>query len=811
MAHTPEQKKRRTRNIAFIIVVFLASLTAIEILIQQLNNPVPIVNNLLVFTLVNINIILLAVLMVVVVRNLAKLYFERKHNIPGSKFQTRLIVSFIILSLIPTLFLFVVASNIITQSIEGWFNVQIEHSLRESLEVAQTFYDNSIKNSLYFAEQISELLTDKRLLREEENLQFFLREKQKDFNLGLIEVYTREGSRMVRVVNPNVPTGEFTVYLYDILRVGKTGEQQSFTDSLNTGDLIKSIVPIRSKWQEISCKLISSSFRNLTNDGVPDNIIQQLTPLKDQEFARKKELLDAVEQQIGKDDSVEYEELIWKHTSKEYEIIGVLLVDYFVDGSLASKMKSIRNAFEQYTQMKILKNPILGSYLLTLSLITLLVFFSAIWFGMHLAKGMTVPIQELALGTRAVAEGDLDHKVQAEANDEVGMLVDSFNQMTETLKGMTDKLTERRRYIETVLENITTGVVSITPRGFITTFNQAASHILQLRQAEVLHRHYRYFLDLPGVKRIFHIIRSMHEEGQESCEEQLQLKVNGKALSLLVNVTTMYDENDKYMGTLIVFDDLTQLLKAQRIAAWREVARRLAHEIKNPLTPLQLSAQRLRRQAVKKSPRYEEIFEECTQTIIDEVDSLRRLVDEFSRFARMPAVVKRPTQLHEILKSTLSSYSMYYKNIRFRARFSKEVPVLQADARQLKQVFVNLIDNAIQAMHESGEICVQTFYDAQRRIVVIRAVDTGSGIPDDLKERLFIPYFSTKGSGRGLGLAIVHKIIVEHGGTIKIEDHEPKGTVFIIELPAPSQAHVDSSGVKSSSKVQQELATKQVA
>ena len=742
MPHSTEYKKRRTRRIALLIVVFLASMTAIEILIQQLNKPAPIVNNLLVFTLVNLNIILLVVLIVVVVRNLAKLYFERKNNILGSKFQTKLIVSFIFLSLIPSLLLFVVASNLLTESIEGWFSEPIEHSLRESLEVAQTFYRNSIKNSLYFAEQISELLTDKQLMREEENLHHFLNKKQQEFNLGLIEVYTLEGERLTRIANPNVPIGDFAIYLSDILQVGRTGQERSLQDSLENGDLIKSIVPILSK-------------------------------------------------------------------SEEEQIIGVLLVDYFVDGSLASKMKSIRSTFEEYKQIKIHKNPILGSYLLTFFLITLLVFFSAIWFGMHLAKSMTIPIQKLALGTKAIAEGNLDHQVQAEANDEVGILVDSFNQMTKTLKAMTNTLTERRRYIETVLENITTGVVSITPTGYITTFNRAASRILQIPQSEVLDQHYRIFLKKPDMRRAMTIFRTINEQGKESYEEQFQLKVNGKALSLLVNVTTMYDEQNKHIGTLIVFDDLTQLLNAQRIAAWREVARRLAHEIKNPLTPLQLSAQRLRRQAEKKSPRYEAIFEECTQTIIDEVDGLRHLVDAFSRFARMPAVVKKPTNVHDVLKSTLASYSMYYKHIRFRARFTKEIALIPADPRQLKQVFVNLIDNAIQAMEESGELFIHTFYEPQRQIVMLRVADNGPGIADDLKERLFIPYFSTKGSGRGLGLAIVHKIISEHGGTIRIEDNLPRGTVFIIELPAPSNRHIPQ--LPHTREIQMKQVKKQVA
>ena len=244
---SPEQRKRRTRNFALLIVVVLASLTAFGILIQQLNHPIPIVNNLLVFVLVNINIILLVVLMIVVVRNLAKLYFERKNNILGAKFQTKLIVSFILLSLLPSLLLFIVASNLITQSIEGWFNEQIEHSLRESLEVAQTFYENSFNNSKYFAEQMSDVLTDKRLLREQPLLYEFLQSKQRELNLGLIEVYTLDGTLLARTVNPNIPVGHFGLQQPDILRIGQSGRSQSFEASTERGDLIKSIVPVYSK------------------------------------------------------------------------------------------------------------------------------------------------------------------------------------------------------------------------------------------------------------------------------------------------------------------------------------------------------------------------------------------------------------------------------------------------------------------------------------------------------------------------------------------------------------------------------------
>ena len=713
-----EQKKRRNRRMIGAALIASASLTALGLLLQQLKNPTPIVNNLLVFALVNLNIILLVALVLVVARNLAKLYFERKQNLLGSKFQTRLILSFIIISILPTALLFVVASNLLAQSIGRWFDEQIERSLQESLEVAQAFYRNSINNSVYFAEQLSEILTDKRMLREQELLTTFLKTKQQEFRLGEIAVYTLEGEELTRLVNPNIPLGQFNLTHAKILEVGKTGKQRSLTASLPEGDLIKSLVPIHSKWES-------------------------------------------------------------------NQIIGVLLVDYFVEASLAVKMKSIRSAFESYKQIKIHKSPILGSYLLTFLLATLLVLFSAIWFGMHLAKGMTVPIQQLALGTRIIAEGNLDYKVDVEANDEVGMLVDSFNQMTANLKRMTDEVTERRRYIETVLENIATGVVSITPEGMITTFNRAACRILEIQQADVLKQHYRILLDRHDMKRVITMLRQISEQHDESYEEHFDVKINHKTLSLFVNVNRMYDEQDKYLGMLIVFDDLTQLLHAQRIAAWREVARRLAHEIKNPLTPLQLSAERLRKQAQKKSPRYEEIFDECTQTIIAEVDGLRHLVDEFSKFARMPAIVKAPTALHDLLKQTISPYAQHHKHIRFSARFAKEITTIPADARQLKQVFVNLIENAIQAMNEEGELFVQTAHDARRRVAIIKVADTGPGIPDDRKERLFIPYFSTKGSGRGLGLAIVHNIIREHGGAIRIENNQPQGAVFVIELPAP--------------------------
>ena len=425
---------------------------------------------------------------------------------------------------------------------------------------------------------------------------------------------------------------------------------------------------------------------------------------------------------------------------------------------------------------------------------TLVIVFSVTWFGLYLARGITVPIQQLAHGTREVAAGNLDYRVDAQADDEVGILVESFNQMTQDLKSSKAQLelayadlqakhaelTERRQYTETVLEAVATGVVSADAAGIVTTVNRAASRMLGLAPTAAVGRHYAVAFGAPAYLDLVTLMQRIERLRAGTVERELQLPLDGKNLTLLASLTALGGPSGEHLGIVLVFDDLTELLAAQRLAAWREVAQRIAHEIKNPLTPIQLSAQRLRRRLADRLPDDGGLLEECTATIIGEVEGLRRLVDEFSRFARMPSFTPRPTDLHRLLESVLGLYGETHPTIVLRADFAGDLPTLDADGDQLKRAVLNLVDNAVEA--GATEVVIATHWDGGEHVQVV-ITDNGPGIPADLRDRVFLPYFSTKTTGMGLGLPIVHQIVSDHGGRIEVEDNAPRGTRFTIELP----------------------------
>jgi two-component system nitrogen regulation sensor histidine kinase NtrY len=430
-------------------------------------------------------------------------------------------------------------------------------------------------------------------------------------------------------------------------------------------------------------------------------------------------------------------------------------------------------------------------------LITLVIIFAGTWFGFHLAKEITVPIQKLAEGTQAIAQGDWDFKIDVKAKDEIGMLVNSFNKMTDDLKMGKERLEvanislqkgnielERRRaYIETVLESIATGVISVNNDGVITTFNASAEKILGIPSANVIGRHYQSALSLLPIDKVQELINKMRSIGKTAIEEEFQIELGNKLLRLGLSITTLMDEDNKYLGLVIVFEDLSELIKAQRVAAWQEVAKRIAHEIKNPLTPIQLSAQRLRKKFFEKSPDFNKIFDECTNTIVQEVNSIKTLVNEFSNFARMPAAMLSLNNLHEIINEVILLYRGAHRDIKVINNFGDNIPVINVDREQMKRVFVNLFENAVEAMNSKGTVWVNTFYDDSLKLVRVEVADEGMGINPDDKDKLFLPYFSKKKTGTGLGLAIVNRIISEHNGYIRVADNKPNGTTFIIELP----------------------------
>jgi len=715
---SPESRRRRNEFLIIgIISILIVLLTTIEMKFPQVGGKIPIANNIIIFSLININIILILLLIFLVIRNLVKLIFERKRKVLGAKLRTKLVVAFISLSLIPTILLFLVAVGFITSSVEHWFKAQVEQSLQGSLEVAQAYYRDFAKSTVSSAQQISRYLSRQGAFKGAKgvgSLREQLEAKRQEYHLSTLGIFMRGEGNTARVEDPALET-VFLPPPKDMMEAGFSGKEVSRILSAGEGEVITGIAPIF-------------------------------------------------------------------NPSEGGEVIGVVAASHFIPKSLTAKMREISQAFVEYKQLKILKKPIKFSYMMALLMVTLLILFSATWFGFWLAKDITVPIKELAEATHQIATGDLNFRIQMRAADEIGMLVQSFNQMTENLQVSRSELEQRKKYMEIVLKNVAAGVISIDEKGMITTINTSAEQMLEIRGEAVLEKNLSEVLTKEYVKQLEELVRELKSSQKDSIEKQLTVNLKGKSLSLLINLTTLRDEEGRSLGVVAVFDDLTQLIKAQRMAAWREVARRIAHEIKNPLTPIQLSAQRLRKRYLDKLQPDGAVFDECTRTIMKQVEELKGMVNEFSSFARMPASQPTPNHLNEIIQETMVLFQEAPKEVRIEF-IPHDLPVFNIDRDQMKRVMINLIKNSLAAIERDGKIRIETSYDAKLQMVRLEVSDDGCGIPDEEKGKLFEPYYSTKKSGTGLGLTIVNAIVADHNGYIRVRDNEPKGTTFLIELP----------------------------
>jgi len=715
---SPEARRRRNELLFIgIISILIIILTTVEMKIPQVEGMIPIANNIIVFSLINLNIILILLLIFLVIRNLVKLIFERKQKVLGAKLRTKLVLAFISLSLVPTVLLFFVAVGFITNSVEHWFKAQVEQSLQGSLEVVQTYYRDFAKSAVSSAQQIGKHLSKLESFKGGEGFNVLKKElesKRREYHLSTLRIFLKEGGETMRAEDPSLKAIVFSPPK-DLLDSGFSGKEVSRILPIGEGEVIVGIAP-----------LFNSSG--------------------------------------GK------------------EVIGVVAASHFIPKSLTTKMRGISQAFVEYKQLKIWKKPIKTSYMLALLMVTLLIIFSATWFGFYLAKDITVPIKELAEATHRIANGDLHYRIRMKSADEIGMLVQSFNQMTSDLQVSRHELEQRRKYMEIVLKNVAAGVISIDEKGMVATINTSAEQMLEIKGEDVLEKKFSEVLDKEYVEQIEELLSELRSSRKEWIERQLTVNLKGKSLSLLVHLAALKDEGGKSIGVVAVFDDLTQMLKAQRMAAWREVARRIAHEIKNPLTPIQLSAQRLRKRYLENLHDDGEVFDECTQTIVRQVEELKGMVNEFSNFARMPASQPTPNHLNAIIRETLVLFQEAHKEVRFEF-IAHDLPILSIDRDQMKRVMINLIENSLAAIDGKGEIRIQTDYDPKLQMIRLEFTDDGCGIPDEDKGKLFEPYFSTKRSGTGLGLTIVNAIIADHNGYIRVRDNKPKGTTFLIELP----------------------------
>jgi two-component system nitrogen regulation sensor histidine kinase NtrY len=740
---TREQSRRRRERIIIIVSLgLIVFLTYLESHFLQFGSKLPMGSNVIIFALMNINVILLLLLVYLVTRNVVKLIFERKRKIFGHRLRTKLVITFFTLSLFPTIILFGLASQFISTSMEYWYNIQVEQSLKTSLELGKSFYQKAINSGFTVSNQLSETVSKGGLLDKVKRQQLLklIREARHEHLLHNIAIYSNNLEPLA-------------------------------WDSQTESSPIVLDQPMRNVIQQVATN--RQSLHHITPSAAGD-LIWTLTP-------------------------------VYTPTDSK-QIAGLLIVGQLLPKDLMTSMAEITRGFENYQQMKMLKKPIKISHLIMLSIVTLLILFCASWFGFYLAKSITVPIQELAEGTRRIADGDLDVHVDQDSDDEIGTLVNSFNRMTLDLQASQAALKEtnlelkltseenerRRRYMEIVLGNVAAGVVSVDGEGLIRTINKSAESMFGLKAEDVLHRHYSEVLQTNHME-IASKFTEMHQiTKQPTMQRQVRSLVGNRLMTLLVTVSILHDEEGQYMGIVVVFDDLTELEKAQRMAAWREVARRIAHEIKNPLTPIQLSAQRLRRKYLQRFAGDGKVFEECTRTIINQVDELKLLVNEFSNFARMPAASLAPNDLPEIVEETISLFRESHPSTTFAFEQQNPLPLLDLDRDQMKRVMINLLDNAVAAVDGNGEISVNLSFDEILKIARLEVSDNGPGIPAKDKIGMFEPYFSTKEKGSGLGLAIVSNIIADHHGFIRVRDNQPRGTIIVIELPGGSRKSSES-------------------
>jgi len=670
----------------------------------------------------------LVALIFVLLRTLVKLYLERQAGVAGSHFRSKMVLGALVLSFAPVIAMFLFAYGLMNRSIDKWFSQPIEEVQGRSHAVAELLNGYAGQNALAQARAIA------------------------------------ANSRAANAYS----SGDFSALIGEYRRE-EIAQQGGFAVALSEGK-VKASYGRAPPWS-----LLESEIPKLG----PAGKAHQLTV-----GTRVYMLGTSLVTQAGKEP-------------------GVVAVALPLPERYMEALSQLEQSQARYQELRRNNKLIRQTYMQALLLITLLVLFGTTWSALALSKLVTRPVTALEQGTQAISAGRLDYRVEVSAGDELGQLVASFNSMAAELESNRRQLQEanvnledRRLHMETILESIPSGVLSLDGAGQVTRVNAALLRMFQPRgvlqpglQLAGLRLSDIFDPELaPDVaKDIWRLARKADRMGMTAA--QMEVPSGGRALEVGVTVAAMIGSGAKRrLGYVIVFDDLSDLLKAQKQAAWREVARRVAHEIKNPLTPIALSAERIQRH-MDKASRGEgmsrAIIESCAATIGSAVETVRRLVDEFSTLARFPHSQLRPVDLNQIVHRAMARFEGRLEGVDVHLELADDLPSVMADPEAIQRVVANLVDNAAESMKDSvvREVRISTMLLETRDAVEIEVSDTGAGVSAEDKEKLFLPYFSTKARGTGLGLAIVAQILEEHGGTVRVEANDPVGTRMIVELP----------------------------
>jgi two-component system, NtrC family, nitrogen regulation sensor histidine kinase NtrY len=750
-APRPERRPFRDnpRLILLGILVLIAALVAMVRFADSSSELNPeFLTEVVLYALSAADLTMLVALVFVLARNIVKLVVERRRGLPFSRFRAKLVMALLGLTIVPCVLVLIVGSELIRSSTEKWFSQPIDDVLGAATRIAQDYYREREHSVAGHAERIAKSIPAAAV--ESGDLDVVRRAIEGEVapgRVGLVEVYrsrSKAGPRgdvvpLVAVESPGLPRDRIRASADHLAALVASGGTPTYAPEPleGGGELVRGGAAVR-----------DASGR----------------------------------------------------------VVGVVLASDHLSGESATHARQIIEAYQSRSQLHALRRPIIGVYLTLFVMMTLMILVSATWTGLYLAKRITRPVQRLAAGAREIGAGHLDHRIEPETRDEFGSLVEAFNTMAGELAASQRKLEhsrldlerknqqldERRQYIETVLERIATGVVSLGPDGQIETINGAALRLLEVDRS-VIGARAEDVCQREDLKPLEILLKQTRTGRPAPAVQEVALLREGRELHLAAAATPLLRDDGSAGGAVLVFDDVTPLIRTQRVAAWRDVARRLAHEIKNPLTPIQLCAERMRRQFSSAPAPARALVDECTSTIVGEVESLKALVDEFAQFARMPAPRAAPTDLNAALAETLALYNDLFREIRIERRFSPALPPVRVDLEQMRRVVINLVDNGVEALGGSAAstrangdapvIVVETRHDSGNGVARILVSDNGPGIPAADRDKLFMPYYSTKRRGSGLGLAIVRRIIAEHGGSIEVTDNVPNGTVFTIELP----------------------------
>ncbi|HUS10839.1 MAG TPA: ATP-binding protein [Pyrinomonadaceae bacterium] len=697
-------------------------------------------DTLLLYALSTLNFVAFVIFSFIFVRNLLKLRRERRDLQLGSKIKTRLLFYFIAISFLPIIAMAVFSYLFLNRSLEKWFGGFSARVVNEAQELQREAVDAQTRN-------------------------------------------LRETASLLAVVLRTQPDSE---------------KQATLERVINSGQLLAVEV------DDSSGRVVAQSRGSLSIDEFEGLMAKaRLLDTGDDSLADGKGL-DAMAVPIS-----DSERLIVVPLRRAVTDLG----------------DTISGSQSEYRKLVARQHRVRSLALSTLGLMTLMLLFVSSWVAIYLARGIATPIKALAEASKEIARGNLSHRVTTVAEDELALLAHSFNQMTaqladnrsrieagsEALREKNLTLEERRDYIETILQSLSTGVVSLDEEDCVTTINAAAGRMLRLDSVPTAARKLESLIGTEDWVVIDRLLRRARRTGQATEQAQLAGTTNigaeNAALPVALTATALRASSAQKRGVVLVLEDLSELLAAQRVAAWSEVARRMAHEIKNPLTPIQLSAERIAKSYGRaaangdndasnlqnrfnaepvKAIDVNAVIDECTETIAREVAGLKAMVDEFSRFARLPLARLEVADLNEVVHHAIALYDDRLDDVKIEAKLDSNLPSAMLDTEQLRRVFVNLIDNASNALvnvNGEKEITIATSFDSSRSLLIAEVTDTGQGIRAADFKRLFQPYFSTGGSGTGLGLAIVQRIILEHGGRIRAEANYPRGAKFVIELP----------------------------